>query len=73
MGIVHQITLTKTPQQNGVVERFNRTLFGSVRSMIEQAKLPDQFLADAVVTACFIRICCLNSAKDVTHSRSDSK
>ena len=32
-GITHQLTVPKTPQQNGVAERMNRTLVESVRSM----------------------------------------
>jgi len=33
-GIAHQLTVARTPQQNGVAERFNRTLMEGVRSML---------------------------------------
>lgn len=33
-GIQHQLTVTHTPQQNGVAERMNRTLLNLVRSML---------------------------------------
>ena len=38
-GIAKQLTIPYTPQQNGVVERRNRTLLDMVRSMMAQAKL----------------------------------
>jgi len=40
---------------NGVAERINRTLFNLVRAMLKNAKLPERFWAEAVVTACYIR------------------
>ena len=42
-GIARQLTIFYTPQQNGVVERKNRTLLDIVRSMMEQANLPISF------------------------------
>ena len=42
-GIARQLTIRYTPQQNGVVERRNRTLLDMVRSMMAQAKLPISF------------------------------
>ncbi|KAL8127724.1 hypothetical protein AgCh_014592 [Apium graveolens] len=42
-----------TPQQNGVVERKNRTLIEAARTILEEAKLPTYFWAEAVHTACF--------------------
>ena len=38
-GIVHQTTAAYTPEQNGVAERFNRTLMEKVRAMLYDAKL----------------------------------
>ena len=35
-GIKKQLTAPYTPQQNGVVERKNRTIMGSVRSMLKE-------------------------------------
>ncbi|KAL8104263.1 hypothetical protein AgCh_028473 [Apium graveolens] len=42
-----------TPQQNGVVERKNRTLIEAARTMLDEAKLPTYFLAEAVQTSYF--------------------
>ena len=38
-GICAQYTMPRTPQQNGVVERHNRTLMDMVRSMLSNSKL----------------------------------
>ena len=53
-GICRQLTIPNTPQQNGVVERRNRTLLDMVRSMMAQANLPICFLGDALLTAAYI-------------------
>ena len=49
-GIRHELTVPKTPQQNGVAERLNRTLVEMARSMLLDAKLPKKFWAEAVST-----------------------
>nr|GEU44219.1 hypothetical protein [Tanacetum cinerariifolium] len=41
----------RTPQQNGVAERRNRTLIEAARTMLADAKLPVTFWAEAVNTA----------------------
>uniref|UniRef100_A0A2N9GH76 Integrase catalytic domain-containing protein n=1 Tax=Fagus sylvatica TaxID=28930 RepID=A0A2N9GH76_FAGSY len=53
-GIRRQLTISNTPQQNGVAERRNRTLLDMVRSMMAQANLPISFLGDALLTAAYI-------------------
>jgi transposase InsO family protein len=53
-GIARQLTIHYTPQQNGVAERRNRTLFDMVRSMMAQANLPIFFWGDALLTAAYI-------------------
>ena len=53
-GIARQLTIPYTPQQNGVAERRNRTLFDMVRSMMAQANLPIFFWGDALLTAIYI-------------------
>jgi len=53
-GIARQLTIPYTPQQNGVAERRNRTLFDMVRSMMAQANLPIFFWGDALLTAAYI-------------------
>ncbi|WVZ01079.1 hypothetical protein V8G54_027148 [Vigna mungo] len=50
-GIKHEKVPPKTPQMNGVAERFNRTIAEKVRSMLSHAKLPKSFWGEAVVTA----------------------
>jgi transposase InsO family protein len=53
-GIARQLTIPYTPQQNGVAERRNITLFDMVRSMMVQANLPISFWGDALLTAAYI-------------------
>ena len=52
-GIRQEFSAPGTPQQNGVVERKNRTLIEAARTMLDEAKLPTYFWAEAVQTACF--------------------
>ncbi|KAL8124629.1 hypothetical protein AgCh_012324 [Apium graveolens] len=52
-GIKQEFSAPGTPQQNGVVERKNRTLIEAARTMLEEVKLPTYFWAEAVQTACF--------------------
>ena len=52
-GISRQYSAPRTPQQNGVVERKNRTLVEAARTMLSQSKLPIYFWAEAVNTACY--------------------
>ena len=53
-GIEHNFSAPHTPQQNGVVERKNRTLVEIARTMLSDSGLPKYFWAEAVNTACFI-------------------
>jgi hypothetical protein len=46
--------LPRVPQQNGVVERKNRTLVEMARTMLDEHKTPRHFWADAISTACYI-------------------
>nr|GFA75257.1 integrase, catalytic region, zinc finger, CCHC-type, peptidase aspartic, catalytic [Tanacetum cinerariifolium] len=52
-GIQHQMSVARTPEQNGVVERRNRTLVEAARTMLSGAKVPLFFWAEAIATACF--------------------
>ncbi len=54
-GIHHQCTIPKTPQQNGVAERFNRTVVESCRSMSQDAQLSHKFWAEAISTSTYLR------------------
>jgi hypothetical protein len=51
-GIKHEFSAPYTPQQNGVVERKNRTLIDMARTMLGEFKTPEQFWLEAVNTAC---------------------
>jgi hypothetical protein len=51
-GIKHELSAPYTPQQNGIVERKNRTLIETTRTMIDEYKTPDSFWAEAINTAC---------------------
>ena len=59
VGIVHQTSIARTPEQNGVVERQNRTLVEAARTMLINAKLPDYLWAEAVSTACYTQNRCM--------------
>jgi transposase InsO family protein len=54
-GIFHEFSSPRTPQQNGVVERKNRTLQEMARTMIHENNLPKHFWAEAVNTACYVQ------------------
>ncbi|GJZ86178.1 ribonuclease H-like domain-containing protein [Tanacetum coccineum] len=51
-GIKREFSIARTPQQNGVAERKNRTLIEAARTMLADSKLPTTFWAEAVNTAC---------------------
>ncbi|GJU24013.1 retrovirus-related pol polyprotein from transposon TNT 1-94 [Tanacetum coccineum] len=52
-GIRHETSIDRTPEQNGVVERRNRTLVEAARTILGAAKVPLFFWAEAIATACF--------------------
>ena len=54
LGITHELSPPYTPQQNGVVERKNRTLVEMARTMLDEYKTPLRFWIDAIDTACHI-------------------
>ncbi|GKA82171.1 putative ribonuclease H-like domain-containing protein, partial [Tanacetum coccineum] len=53
-GIKREFSVARTPQQNGVAERRNRTLIEAARTMLVDSKLPTTFWAEAVNTACYV-------------------
>nr|GEY86057.1 integrase, catalytic region, zinc finger, CCHC-type, peptidase aspartic, catalytic [Tanacetum cinerariifolium] len=57
IGIFHQKTVPRTPQQNGVVEIRNRTLVGAAWTMMIFSKAPMFLWAEAVATAVFGALC----------------
>nr|GEU65492.1 uncharacterized mitochondrial protein AtMg00810-like [Tanacetum cinerariifolium] len=52
-GINHQTSVARTPEQNGVVKRQNRTLVEAARTMLSTAKVPMFFWVEAIATSCF--------------------
>ncbi|GKA40944.1 putative ribonuclease H-like domain-containing protein, partial [Tanacetum coccineum] len=52
-GIKQEFSNARTPQQNGVAERMNRTLIEAARTMLADSHLPTTFWAEAVNTACY--------------------
>ena len=52
-GISQNFSAPRTPQQNGVAERRNRTLIEAARTMLCESGLPFNFWAEAVSCACF--------------------
>ncbi|GJY33242.1 retrovirus-related pol polyprotein from transposon TNT 1-94 [Tanacetum coccineum] len=53
VGISHETSVARSPQQNGVVERRNRTLIEAARTMLIYAKASLFLWAEAVATACY--------------------
>nr|GEX20028.1 ribonuclease H-like domain-containing protein [Tanacetum cinerariifolium] len=54
-GIKREFSNARTPQQNGVAERRNRTLIEAARTMLANAKLLVTFWAEAVNNACYVQ------------------
>ncbi|KAJ9536560.1 hypothetical protein OSB04_un000259 [Centaurea solstitialis] len=53
VGITHNFSAPRTPQQNGVVERKNRTLVEAAGTMLNAFGLPLTFWAEAIYAACY--------------------
>ncbi|GJT02203.1 putative ribonuclease H-like domain-containing protein [Tanacetum coccineum] len=54
-SIKREYSVARTPQQNGIAERKNRTLIEAPRTMLADSKLPTTFWAEAVSTACYVQ------------------
>nr|GEZ34566.1 ribonuclease H-like domain-containing protein [Tanacetum cinerariifolium] len=54
-GIMKQFSVARTPQQNRVAGRRNRTLIEAARTMLVDSKLPTTFWAEVVNTACYVQ------------------
>nr|GEX61378.1 hypothetical protein [Tanacetum cinerariifolium] len=65
VGITQQFSAARTPQQNGDVERRNRTLVEASRTMLTFANLPSFLWAEAIATACFTQ------NRSIIHKRFD--
>nr|GEX21251.1 hypothetical protein [Tanacetum cinerariifolium] len=53
-GIMREFSIAKTPQQNGVAKRKNKTLIEAARTMLINSKFPTTFWAELVNTACYV-------------------
>nr|GFA28627.1 hypothetical protein [Tanacetum cinerariifolium] len=66
VGISHETSVARSPQQNGVVERRNRTLIEAAHTMLIYAQASLFLWAEAVATLCFTQnhsIICLRHGK----------
>ncbi|GJT30042.1 putative ribonuclease H-like domain-containing protein [Tanacetum coccineum] len=54
-GIKRKFSVARTPQQNGVAKRKNRTLIEAARTMLADSKLLTTFWAEAVNTFCYVQ------------------
>nr|GEY35804.1 uncharacterized mitochondrial protein AtMg00810-like [Tanacetum cinerariifolium] len=54
-GIKREFSVPRTPQQNGIAKRKNRTLIEAARTMLADSLLPIPFWAEAVNTACYVQ------------------
>nr|GEU92050.1 retrovirus-related Pol polyprotein from transposon TNT 1-94 [Tanacetum cinerariifolium] len=55
VGIKREFSVPRTPQQNGIAERKNKTLIEVARTMLADLLLPIPFWAEAVNTACYVQ------------------
>nr|GEX23220.1 hypothetical protein [Tanacetum cinerariifolium] len=54
-GIKRKFSIPRTPQQNGIAERRNKTLIEAARTMLADSLLPIPFWAEAFNTACYVQ------------------
>ncbi|GJZ75083.1 ribonuclease H-like domain-containing protein [Tanacetum coccineum] len=54
-GIKREYSVARTPQQNRVAERRNRTLIEAARTMLADSILPTTFWVEAINTACYVQ------------------
>nr|GEU53290.1 putative ribonuclease H-like domain-containing protein [Tanacetum cinerariifolium] len=52
-GIKREFSIPRTPQQNNIAERKNRTLIEAARTMLADSLIPTPFWVEAVNTACY--------------------
>nr|GEU34594.1 putative ribonuclease H-like domain-containing protein [Tanacetum cinerariifolium] len=54
-GIKREFSVPRTPQQNGIAERKNKTLIEAAQTMLADSLLPIEFWAEVVNTACYVQ------------------
>nr|GEZ10173.1 retrovirus-related Pol polyprotein from transposon TNT 1-94 [Tanacetum cinerariifolium] len=55
IGIKREFSVPRTPQQNSIAERKNKTLIEAARTILADSLLPIPFWAEAVNTACYVQ------------------
>ncbi|GJY25477.1 retrovirus-related pol polyprotein from transposon TNT 1-94 [Tanacetum coccineum] len=68
VGIFHQKTVPRTPQQNGIFERRNRTLVEAAQTMLIFSKAPMFLRTEAVATACYTLV----AVKQIQYTYSEN-
>ncbi|GJT34176.1 putative ribonuclease H-like domain-containing protein [Tanacetum coccineum] len=68
-SIKREFSVARTPQQNEIAKRKNKTLIEATRTMLADLKLPTTFWAEVVNTACYVQ----NRTQDPLSSSSSSK
>ena len=58
-GILHQLSAARTPQQNGIAERRNRTLKEAAKTMLADTGMNERYWAEAINTACYTQNRCM--------------
>lgn len=53
-GIKYEVSTAYCPQQNGFIERENRTIVEAARTMLKEKSLPTKLWGEAVRTACYV-------------------
>lgn len=53
-GILHETIVPENPHQNGIAERYNRTLVGMIRAMLKTSAMPKQYWAEALNCAVYL-------------------
>nr|GEY76298.1 retrovirus-related Pol polyprotein from transposon TNT 1-94 [Tanacetum cinerariifolium] len=54
-SFAQEFSVPRTPQQNGIAERKNKTLIEAARTLLADSLLPIPFWAEAVNTACYVQ------------------
>lgn len=54
-GIVHQTSVVYCPEQNGIAERVQRTVFEKARAMLQESGLSNRYWGEAVMTAIYLK------------------
>ena len=55
LKVAQEFTVPYNPEQNGLAERFNRTLVEMVRCMLKDSSMDKKYWAEAVKTAAYVR------------------